>query len=107
MSQTYTVTILHAGEEHTLTVPDDQFILNAAYAAGVDLPSSCCAGVCTTCAAKILNEDGVVNQEEAMGLGPELQAQKYVLLCKALARSDLRLESNKENEVYDRQFGQG
>lgn len=79
-------------------------ILQAADAAGLNLPSSCNAGVCTTCAAKIL--EGKVEQGEGMGVSPELQAQGYVLLCIAYPRSDLKIESEKEDELYELQFGQ-
>lgn len=104
MSNTYTATIKFDGQTHTLTVADDQTVLAAAQAAGVDLPYSCSAGVCTTCAAKLIS--GTVDQSEAMGLSPELQAEGYALLCVARPQSDLVVEPGKENEVYDRQFGQ-
>ncbi len=105
MPNTYTVELRHAGDVHTLEVPEDQTILRAAYAADIDLPSSCCAGVCTTCAALILDE-GQVAQDDAMGLGPELLKDGYTLLCVAYPRSNLKLETGKEAEVYERQFGQ-
>ena len=79
-------------------------ILQAADAAGLNLPSSCNAGVCTTCAAKIL--EGKVEQGEGMGVSPELQAQGYALLCVAYPRSNLKIESEKEDELYELQFGQ-
>ncbi len=105
MTPTYTVEIQHQGATHTLTVPADQTILAVALDAGLDLPSSCTAGVCTTCAAQLLA--GEVSQDEAMGVSPELQAEGYVLLCVAYPRSDLKLVSEKEDEIYERQFGQG
>jgi ferredoxin len=105
MSKTYTVEINHKGSTYTVEVPEDQKILRAAYAAGVDLPSSCNAGVCTTCAAQITN-GGKVDQTDGMGVGPQLQAEGYVLLCVAYPRSDLKIETEKEDEVYNRQFGQ-
>jgi len=104
MPQTYTVQIYHQGETHTIQVPEDKTILRAAYAAGLDLPSSCNAGVCTTCAAQIL--EGTVDQSEGMGVSPELQQQGYVLLCVAYPRSNLKIETEKEEEVYQLQFGQ-
>ncbi|MBE9129334.1 MULTISPECIES: 2Fe-2S iron-sulfur cluster-binding protein [unclassified Coleofasciculus] len=104
MPQTYTVQINHQGTTHTIEAPEDKQILKAAYAAGIDLPSSCNAGVCTTCAAKLL--EGKVDQSDGMGLSPELQKEGYVLLCVAYPRSNLKIESEKEDEVYDRQFGQ-
>ncbi len=104
MSNTYTVELRHEGQHYTLEVPEDKTLLKAAYAAGVDLPSSCCAGVCTTCAAQVL--EGDVEQGDAMGLGPDLQEQGYVLLCVAYPRSDLKIETNQEETVYQLQFGQ-
>jgi ferredoxin len=104
MPKTYTVEIHHQGTTHTIEVPEDQKILQAADAAGIDLPNSCNAGVCTTCAAQLL--EGTVEQSEGMGISPELQNEGYALLCVAYPRSDLKIESEKEDIVYQRQFGQ-
>lgn len=104
MPQTYTVQIQHAGKTHTIQVPEDQIVLQAADAAGLDLPSSCNAGVCTTCAAQLL--EGNVEQSDGMGISPELQKQGYALLCVSYPRSDLKIETQKEDEVYHLQFGQ-
>jgi ferredoxin len=103
MSKTYTVELLHQGNTHTIEVPEDKQILRAANAAGIELPSSCNAGVCTTCAAKII--EGEVDQADGMGVSPELQAEGYVLLCVAYPRSNLKIETEKEDIVYARQFG--
>ncbi len=104
MPNIHTVEIHHQGNTHTIQVTETQTILQAAYEAGIDLPSSCNAGVCTTCAAQI--SVGTVDQSEGMGVSPELQKEGYVLLCVAYPRSDLKLESEKEDMVYQRQFGQ-
>jgi ferredoxin len=104
MTQTYTVEIHHQGEIHTIEVPEDKQILRAAGAAGLYLPTSCSAGVCTTCAAQIL--EGQVEQGEGMGVSTELQAQGYALLCIAYPRSNLKIITEKEDEVYELQFGQ-
>ena len=104
MPKTYTIEIHHQGATHTIEVPEDKQILRAANAAGVELPSSCNAGVCTTCAAQLL--EGTVEQSDGMGLSPELQNEGYALLCVAYPRSNLKIETEKEDEVYDRQFGQ-
>ena len=104
MSNTYRVEIIHKGENYTIDVPEDQKILEVADNKELNLPSSCQAGVCTTCAAKIIS--GEVEQSEGMGLSPELQQEGYVLLCVAHPRSDLKIETEKEEEVYERQFGQ-
>ena len=104
MGKTFTAQISHQGTVHTVQVDADEPILEAAQRAGLDLPFSCSAGVCTTCAALIT--EGSVNQEDGMGVSPELQADGYALLCVALPLSDLKIETEKEDEVYARQFGQ-
>jgi ferredoxin len=104
MPQTYTVQINHQGNTQTIQVPEDKTILRAAADAGLDLPSSCNAGVCTTCAAQILA--GTVEQSEGMGISPELQQQGYALLCVSYPRSDLNIVTEKEDQVYHLQFGQ-
>lgn len=103
MSNTYVVEINHQGKTQTIQVEETQSILEAATNAGMDLPFSCSAGVCTTCAAQILS--GEVEQSEGMGVSPELQAEGYALLCVAYPRSNIKLESGKEDIVYQRQFG--
>ena len=104
MGKTFTAEISHQGQVHHVQVAEDQTVLEAAHAAGVDLPTSCGAGVCTTCAALITS--GTVNQVDGMGVSPELQADGYALLCVAFPTSDLKLVSEKEDEVYARQFAQ-
>ncbi len=104
MSKIYTVEIHHQGQTHTIQVPEDQTILEGAQAAGLDLPSSCTAGICTTCAAQVLA--GTLEQPDAMGVSPELREQGYSLLCVAYPRSDLKIETEKEDTVYHLQFGQ-
>ncbi len=104
MTTTYTVEFQHQGSTHTLQVPENETILSVADAAGLGLPSSCNAGVCTTCAGKITN-GGTVKQTDGMGVSTELQQQGYVLLCVAYPRSDLKIETEQEDTVYQLQFG--
>ncbi|BAU07250.1 2Fe-2S iron-sulfur cluster-binding protein [Fischerella sp. NIES-3754] len=103
MSNIYTVEINHQGKTYTLQVPENETILSVADAAGLELPSSCHAGVCTTCAGQIIC--GTVDQTDGMGVSPELQEQGYVLLCVAYPRSDLKIATEKEDTVYQLQFG--
>jgi ferredoxin len=103
MTKTYKVEIIHQGKTLFLDVPEDRKILEVAEEKNLGLPNSCNAGVCTTCAGKILS--GEVEQSEGMGVSPELQKEGYVLLCMAYPRSDLKIETEKEDEVYQRQFG--
>jgi ferredoxin len=92
------------GTRYSFPCRADQTVLAAAEAAGVPLPSSCCAGVCTTCAA--LLRSGTVHQSDAMGVKAELQEQGYALLCVSFPRSDLELLAGQEDALYEAQFGQ-
>jgi ferredoxin len=105
MAPTYTVTIHHRATNHTYTVevPADRYILQTAENQGADLPFSCRNGACTTCAVRVL--EGEIDQPEAMGLSPELRRRGYALLCVSYPRSDLRVETQDEDEVYELQFG--
>jgi ferredoxin len=104
MATSYTVEINHQGTTHTISVPENKTVLAAAQEAGLELPFSCSAGVCTTCAALVT--EGEVDQTDGMGVSPDLQAQGYALLCVAYPRSDLKVETEKEDIVYQKQFGQ-
>jgi ferredoxin len=105
MTRFHTVTIYdrQMGEQYTLRVPEDRYILHNAENQGVNLPFSCRNGACTTCAVRILS--GQIYQPEAMGLSPHLQQQGYALLCVSYPRSDLEVETQDEDEVYELQFG--
>ena len=105
MTRTYTIRIRdrQTGTAHTLQVPDSRYILQSAETQGVELPFSCRNGACTTCAVRVLS--GEIYQPEAMGLSPELRKQGYALLCVSYPRSDLEVEKQYEDEVYELQFG--
>ncbi|ARV60474.1 ferredoxin [Nostocales cyanobacterium HT-58-2] len=105
MSETHTVKVRDRakGTTYTLQVPDDRYILHTAEKQGVELPFSCRNGACTTCAVRVLS--GEIYQPEAIGLSPELRKKGYALLCVSYARSDLEVETQDEDEVYELQFG--
>jgi len=105
MIHTYRVRIHHR-QSNTCTVVQvaaDEYILQSAEAQGVELPFSCRNGACTTCAVRICS--GQVAQPEAMGLSPQLQDRGYALCCVSYPCSDLEVETQDEDEVYEQQFG--
>lgn len=105
MPRSYTVHIHNRQTDthHTIQVPDDRYILHSAEQAGATLPFSCRNGACTACAVRVVS--GEIYQPEAMGLSPELKARGYALLCVSYALSDLQVETQDEDEVYELQFG--
>ena len=105
MSKNYTVKIRDrsTGEEHIVEVPENQYILQTAEKQNAKLPFLCRNGACTSCAVKVIS--GELSQPEAMGLSPKLKDRGYALLCVSYPRSDLEVETQDEDEVYEMQFG--
>ena len=100
----YAISIDLDGQQHVFQCAEDQTVLSAAEDAGVMIPSSCCAGVCTTCAARITQ--GEVHQPDAMGVKEELRNDGFALLCVSFPRSDLKIVAGQEDALYEAQFGQ-
>ncbi|MGL4884157.1 MAG: 2Fe-2S iron-sulfur cluster-binding protein [Waterburya sp.] len=90
-------------KQYIVEVPEDQYILQTAEQQDAKLPFLCRNGACTSCAVKIIS--GELYQPEAMGLSPKLKEQGYALLCVSYPRSDLEVETQEEDEVYQMQFG--
>ncbi|MGL5940801.1 MAG: 2Fe-2S iron-sulfur cluster-binding protein [Waterburya sp.] len=90
-------------KQYIVEVREDQYILQTAEQQDAKLPFLCRNGACTSCAVKIIS--GELYQPEAMGLSPKLKEQGYALLCVSYPRSDLEVETQEEDEVYQMQFG--
>ena len=77
-----TVTVVMDGRRRIFDVTAaDEFVLDAAGRAGIDLPFSCRAGVCSTCRAKLVR--GTVTLDNNVALEDwELDAG-YILCCQA------------------------
>ncbi len=106
MSEAKHQVIIHdrqRNQTYTVIVPNDRYILMAAENQGANLPFACRNGACTTCAVRV--RSGELFQPEAMGLSRDLKQQGYALLCVSYACSDLEVETQDEDEVYELQFG--
>src|SRR5215469_5806887 len=76
------VTVLMDGRRRSFTMKtDDETVLDAAARAGIELPFSCRAGVCSTCRTKVIRGEVAMAQNYALE-DWELE-QGYVLACQS------------------------
>jgi ring-1,2-phenylacetyl-CoA epoxidase subunit PaaE len=74
-------TVIADGVRTQIPVGEGEPVLDAALRAGLDLPYSCRAGMCSTCRARVT--DGAVTMDVNYGLEPWETAAGYVLTCQA------------------------
>ncbi len=79
---TAAVEVVYRGIRTEIDVPyHGTAVLDAAHAAGLDVPYACKGGVCCTCKAKLV--EGEVTMDVVYGLEPDEIEAGYILTCQA------------------------
>src|SRR5580700_10234145 len=85
----------------TLRVAAAHSVLDAALAAGLNLPHSCKSGHCGSCRARLLRGETAYSVAAPLGITPEETRAGHILLCQAQPRSDLTVEARFIAAVAD------
>ncbi len=82
-----------SGSNVSFSAAPGQTLLDAALCASLNLPHSCKGGNCGSCRALLLEGEIDYPNGRPLGLSGAEAAEGYMLMCQALARTDLTIET--------------
>jgi ferredoxin len=83
----------------------DEHIWDAAARQGILLPAICHQGRCLTCAGRLL--EGKVEHDHPDSYFAEDEAAGFVLLCRAMPQSEVRIRTHQEWEMREHRLALG
>merc|ERR1711908_56618 len=93
----FKVTLQTPDGEESFECPEDVYILDQAEEEGIELPYSCRAGSCSSCAGKVI--DVSIDQSDQAFLDEDQTVDGFCLTCVTYATSDVTIKTHCEDDL--------
>jgi len=93
----FKVTLQTPDGEESFECPEDVYVLDQAEEEGIELPYSCRAGSCSSCAGKVIS--GSIDQSDQAFLDDDQMDEGFCLTCVTYATSDVTIKTHCEDDL--------